>query len=355
MINISKKPIVAVATGTTREETVRNALSLIRGDILASIKGRVMIKPNFLSSVNTLASTQAGAVKPVLELLQDADVKSVVIAEGGSRSTQQAIDNFGYHELLKKYDVDFADINTTGFSRSFEIVTVKRETQQAHYTDLTGEFDTIISVPVAKTHDTAMVTLSLKNMMGCLRRVHRPRMHGIKIGNGTSLLAEKLWNSIEGHPYLFKSFSGVVFSIVKKLRSRGSKMNETLKPGLLRQAAAMSENLYRLGKVLMPDIAVIDAFAAMEGDGPGSTGTPVDMKIAVAGTDPVACDAVMASMMGFDPLSVGHLYLANEHGLGVADLNKIECVGEDITLHTRRFKPHSNYPTQKRWREAWSD
>ena len=105
----------------------------------------------------------------------------------------------------------------------------------------------------------------------------------------------------------------------------------------------------------MPDIAVIDAFDAMEGDGPGSTGTPVDMKIAVAGTDPVACDAVMASMMGFDPLSVGHLYLANEHGLGVADLDKIECVGEDINLHTRRFKPHSNYPVQKRWREAWSD
>ena len=103
----------------------------------------------------------------------------------------------------------------------------------------------------------------------------------------------------------------------------------------------------------MPDVAVIDAFEAMEGEGPGSSGTLVKMGIAVAGTDPVACDAVMAYMMGFDPLSIGFLCLAHERGLGVADLEKIEFVGEDPARHVRRFKPHSNYPVQLRWREAW--
>jgi len=40
--------------------------------------------------------------------------------------------------------------------------------------------------------------------------------------------------------------------------------------------------------------------------------------------DPVAADAVGAKILGIDPLSVKHLKLAQEKGLGVADPRKIE-------------------------------
>ncbi len=353
MENKNIPPRVAVATGESREETVRKALALVRGDILAKVKGRVLIKPNFLSSVHRPASTQAGAVRPVLELLDDADTKSVVIAEGGARSTPQALDNFGYRELAEEFGVELIDLNHVSFSRSFEIVTGKQDTQIAQYADIAAEADTIISVPVAKTHDAAVVTLSVKNMMGCLRRVHRPRMHGLKIGTVPSCMGELLWNAVEGHPLVIKSFSGIVFTIANRLRTRNANKNAKKRTGLLRQVRAISENIICLSRVLMPDVAVIDAFEAMEGDGPGRSGKSVKMKIAVAGTDPVACDAVMAFMMGFEPMSIGYLCLANEAGLGVAELEKIKCVGEDPAQHVRRFKPHSNYPVQLRWREAW--
>jgi len=347
------RPRVAIATGVTREDAVRNALALVRDELLDRIQGAVIVKPNFLSSVNTLAATQAGAVRPVLEMLRNANIDRICIAEGGSRSTPQALDNFGYRALASDFAVDFVDLNRGGFSRSFEIITADRKTQNADYADFAAEADTIISVPVAKTHDTAGVTLSVKNMMGCLRRVHRPRMHGFRIGDSLSGIAERFWNAIEGHPFVFKSFSGAVFAVARMMRAQNRHGAGHGGTGLLQQVGAMSENLARLGRVLMPDIAVIDAFEAMEGDGPGSVGTPVDMRVAVAGTDPVACDAVMAYMMGFDPGAIGHIALLGERGLGVADLTRIECVGESPEHLRRGFRPHANFPIQRRWREAF--
>jgi len=349
------KARVGIATGGTREEAVAGALALVREDILEKTAGKVMIKPNFLSSTNPLASTQAGAVRPILELLKDADVDSVVIAEGGSRSTSHALDNFGYRGLAEEFVVEFLDLNHGGFSHSFDIVTSRGEKQTIRYADAAARADTLISVPVAKTHDTAVVTLSLKNMMGCLRRVHRPRMHGIRIGEVQSRAAEWFWNAIEGHPLVIKSFSGVVFTLVNQVRVLDTLRNRGESPGLLGQVRAMSENLVRLGRVLMPDIAVIDAFEAMEGDGPGSGGTPVPMRAAVAGTDPVACDTVMAYMMGFDVSDIGYLCLAGERGLGTTDLERIECVGEKPERLVVKFKPHRNFPVQRRWRERWGE
>jgi len=355
MTNIEKDiSRVAIATGATREEAVSNALALVRKDILAKIRGRVLIKPNFLSSVTPLAATQAGAVRPVLELLRDAgyDMRSVVIAEGGSRSTPRALDNFGYRDLAREYGVECVDLNHDTCSRSFGIVTAKGGAQIAEYSDFAAEADTVISVPIAKTHDTAGVTLSLKNMMGCLKRVHRPRMHGITIPDGISRIAEAAWNAIEGHPMVIKSFSGVVFTAVNHLRAHDVRRNSGRHTGLLRQVGAMAENLCRLGRILLPDIAVIDAFEAMEGNGPGSAGTAVDMRVAVTGTDAVACDAVMAHLMGYDPLEVGYLALAHECGLGTADIDDIGIVGCDPSEVMRSFTPHSNHSLHLQWREG---
>ena len=356
MKNTTDKPRVAVASGETREKTVRKALDLVRDDICAKITGHVLVKPNFLSSVRHPAATQAGAVKPVLEFLRDngTDLGSVVIGEGASRSTRQAFDNFGYRKLAREFGVELIDLNHDTFSRTFEIVTETRGSFTIDYCDRAAHSDTIISVAVAKTHDVAVATLSLKNMMGCVKRVKRPRMHGIQIGTLSESAGEVLWNIIEDFSWVIKIVSAGIFRIIHLQRKLETRIHGGASPGLLSQVRALSENICRLGKVLMPHIAVIDAFEAMEGEGPGG-GTPVEMKVAVAGTDPVSCDAVMAYMMGFDPLSIGYLCLAHERGLGIADLEHIECVGENPADHLRRFKPHSNFPIQLKWREAWKD
>jgi len=163
-----------------------------------------------------------------------------------------------------------------------------------------------------------------------------------------------LWNVIEDHSWIIKTVSGAMFRVIKLGRAFQEKITGGGMPGLLAQCRAISENLAILGTVLMPDVAVIDAFEAMEGEGPGG-GTAVPMKLAVAGTDPIACDAVMAYMMGFDPMSVGYLALCHERGIGIADVNMIDTVGEDPRACMRHFTPHSNYRYQLRWRDAWAN
>ncbi len=353
-IRHTQKPRVALATGDTREETVARALDLVRDDILAKVSGQVMIKPNLLSSVNELASTQAGAVRPVLELLRDSgyDMGDVFIAEGASRSCRQAYDNFGYRGLERDFDVELVDLNRDAYNREIELVTETCGLHSIAYSEITGSVDTSISVAVAKTHDIAVMTGAVKNMMGCLRRVQRPRMHGIQLGRTAECGGELLWNVVEDHSWIIKAMAAVVFRLVHIRRKIEKLTHKGAQPGLLSQARAITENLYRMSRVLMPDVAVVDGFRCMEGQGPGG-GSPVEMKVAVAGTDPVACDTVMASLMGFDPLSIGYLALAHEHGLGCAKLSGIDIVGESPGRFTRSFVPHVNYPVQIRWREAW--
>ena len=357
MIHIPARTRVSVATASDRTEAITRALDSVRDDLRAKVRGRVMVKPNFLSSTHGLSSTHAGAVAAVLGFLVDTDAESVVVAEGGSRSTEQAFDNFGYRTVLDRYGAGTLDLNHVPHPLSFETITARGGTQTVQYADIRSMADTVISVPVAKTHDSGALTLSIKNMMGCLRRVHRPRMHGVVIGDGVSRAAELLWNAVEVHPLVIKSFSGAVFTLVNGIRARDSRRGASSQAssppaGLVRQIGAMAENIACMAAVLMPDIAVIDAFEAMEGDGPGSAGTRVSLGAAVAGTDPVACDAVMAHLMGFDPMDIGYLRLLHERGLGVADLGKIDIVGDDPDAVARGFRPHRNHASQLRWREG---
>ncbi|MFC1561169.1 DUF362 domain-containing protein [Candidatus Latescibacterota bacterium] len=350
----TKKSRVAIASGTTREEAVRKALELVRDEITAKIKGRVLIKPNFLSSTYPIASTQAEAVRPVLEFLNGITTDSIIIAEGAAHSTRTAFDNFGYEELARKFNVELVDLNRDKYSHQFEILTQTRGTHIIQYSDISADVDTIMSVAVAKTHDFATVTLSLKNMMGCLRRIHRPRMHGVELGRTIEFFGESLWNTLDKYQLGMNLVSALVFGAVHMSRYIQKKKHHGAIPGYLSQVRALSENLVRLGEILMPDIAVIDAFEAMEGNGPGG-GTAVKMGIAVAGIDSVACDAVMAYMMGFDPLSIGYLSLANDRGIGIAELKNIETVGENPSHHVKRLQPHHNYDIQIKWNEAWKD
>jgi uncharacterized protein (DUF362 family) len=80
--------------------------------------------------------------------------------------------------------------------------------------------------------------------------------------------------------------------------------------------------------------AVMDGTTAGSGPGP-RTVTPHDQHVILASADQVAIDAVAASMMGFDPLSIPCIRLAHERGLGVGDLHDIEIKGDESAAAER--------------------
>ena len=61
----------------------------------------------------------------------------------------------------------------------------------------------------------------------------------------------------------------------------------------------------------------------------------------------MAVDAVMAKIMGFDPMSIKFINLAHNQGLGCGDIKEIEILGEDIVETNWHFK--SNEDTFASW------
>ena len=81
--------------------------------------------------------------------------------------------------------------------------------------------------------------------------------------------------------------------------------------------------------------AVMDGTTA--GDGPGPrTMRPVIKDVMLASEDQVAIDAVAAQMMGFDPMSLKYISMADEQGLGNGRHENIEVVG-DVELADERW------------------
>ncbi len=81
--------------------------------------------------------------------------------------------------------------------------------------------------------------------------------------------------------------------------------------------------------------AVMDGTTA--GDGPGPrTMRPVIKDVMLASEDQVAIDAVAAQMMGFDPMSLPYIKLADEAGLGNGKHENIEIVG-DVAVADERW------------------
>jgi uncharacterized protein (DUF362 family) len=107
-------------------------------------------------------------------------------------------------------------------------------------------------------------------------------------------------------------------------------------------------NLYDLAPRLHPHLAVLDGFEGMEGNGP-TGGTPVDHRVCVVSTDWLAADRVAVELMGVDFAFVGYLNYCAQTGMGVADLNKIEIIGESIKDHIRPYKLSTSIEKQLIW------
>jgi intein/homing endonuclease/uncharacterized protein (DUF362 family) len=90
-------------------------------------------------------------------------------------------------------------------------------------------------------------------------------------------------------------------------------------------------DLLKIQKEIHPSIlAVVDGTVCGDGAGP-RTMRPHCKGLILASDDQVAIDAVSATIMGFDPLSIQYISLAHEEGLGVGDIDDITIVGEDIS------------------------
>ena len=297
MKNMSSKPIVTLVKSEDHYKGTINALQLISDDIADSLRGKknVLIKPNFVSTRRQLATTHVDSVKAVLDVITRYFNGKIIIGEGPAiGNLKDGITNFGYEILEDEYNVLFVDLNEDDYLE-LEGVNSSLDPINLRFSKTLLESDYLVSIAKPKTHDCVIATLSLKNV--------------------------------------------VVGSLVSKREKE--KIHQGTK--------AININLAKLAKECIPSLGVVDGLFGMEGAGPVS-GEPIKLGLCGASLYPVSLDAVMAKVMGFEPLKIGYLYYLNDWGIGVADLDQIEVKGESISNVSVKFKPHPTYEEQCRWK-----
>ncbi len=266
---------VAIVKGTNPVEVTVKALEMIDVDEVLSEEKLVLIKPNYIE-----------ASHPSTGITTDSRVIEGVVKFLKNRGVKDMVigEGSGFADTIEAFRVTGVDKVAKRWNVGLVDLNKDEFMEVSPPSPLalkrvriakTALESTIISVPKLKLHRMTDVTLSLKNMIGAVT----PK------------------GSIHNH---------------------------------------LNENIADLASIIKPSISVVDGIIASEGH--ETSGNPVKMNLVIAGTDPVAVDAVGASVMGVSPESVKHLRLAEAKGIGTCDLRRIKVVGEPIEKVRKKFR-----------------
>ena len=352
---------MAVVKDGIRRVAVDHALALIAQDTRQRVRlgagAEVLVKPNLVSHKDQRASTHAMTFGASLDALFAAGASTVVTAEGASDATA-GFRNFKLDRQILGRSVHFFDLNRDEHDwLPLELTGVDGKKRVARVSRTVVEAPCRVSLALAKTHVTSILTLSLKNMLSSIHPSDRVMMHGFS-GGGNGYAGWRKW-VVEFLKQDNLAVNGLTRSMgrIKNARNawkefltKGDAFT-ALTPselGYLRSVEAMNRNLVALARVTKPHISIVDGFLAMHREGPRH-GTSIPLGTIIAGTDAVAVDAVAAAVMGFDPRSIGYLAYADAAGLGTIDLDRITVVGDAINDVRHPCVPHSNYHVQRHW------
>ncbi|MDQ1301439.1 MAG: hypothetical protein QG637_1360 [Chloroflexota bacterium] len=154
-----------------------------------------------------------------------------------------------------------------------------------------GPNTVLFNVPKLKTHNLAITTLCLKNLMGAVSVFDRHFCH-------------QAWQEIPQE-------------LRQDDRPRNEWMDETVhrlwQEGLARRLADTAQ-------VIQPALNIIEGVVGRDGTG-FHRGRNYPLGLVIAGINMVAVDSVASYLMGFDPAQLIYLQMAAEAGLGSHELS----------------------------------
>jgi uncharacterized protein (DUF362 family) len=331
---VIKLSAVSIIRGQDRAGNIRQALQLIEENV--RLGERIVIKPNMVSITKPLSATHADALDAVLEFVRERTHAEITVAEGcANADSMRGFEIYGLAEVAKRYGARLVDLNRDKWV-GVEVLDRDLQPMTLRFARTIAESDCRISLTPMKTHDTVIVTLSLKNLvMGSLIRRRRHNSEHLE------RLAHWLSHRVRPRDALYpRGFGWVVRHII---RSDKVAMHQTY--------ATMNYNLFLISRAYPVHLAILDGFTAMEGRGP-TVGTAVNLRLAVVSTDFIAADSIGARIMGFDPEDIGYLHYAITAGLGEGSLERIRILGDRLEDCIRPFEPHPTCERQRVWKRG---
>ena len=242
--------------------------------------GRVLLKPNMLygKAPECAVTTHPEVLRGVILLVREAGGIPLVGDSPGFGDLRKVAAKSGMLAVIEETGaelVEFSEAVEVAGSGLFKRLELARTYLEA---------DRIINLPKLKTHEMMTMTCGVKNLFG----------------------------AVVGH----------------------AKAGWHLKAGADREMfARMLLEIYLLR---LPDLTIVDAITAMEGDGPGS-GDPVSVGLLLAGVNPVAVDVIAAMVAGIPRKLLFVERAALKLGIDGADRESITTVG--VGLDEARVVP----------------
>lgn len=256
------------------ENSYRVVKSIFEDFPLEVEKKKVFIKPNMLGPhpISHHTTTHPYLIRALVRYLKDRGAYVIVgdnPGVGGYGSNEKSAYATGiYKASLGCYQ------NIGLQSTEVPIVFDTDSIIKVPVSKIVFEADIFISVPRFKTHSLSQITGSIKNSFGIIPGAMKARLHK-----------------------LFPSWMD------------------------------FSRMLVEIYKVRYPDLIIMDAFTAMEGNGP--SGAPLRrINRILASYNGVALDIVMAQMMGVDPLIIEQIAYAIKNSVQISSINDIRVAGD---------------------------
>jgi uncharacterized protein (DUF362 family)/Pyruvate/2-oxoacid:ferredoxin oxidoreductase delta subunit len=206
---------------------------------------RVLIKPNLLAPATPQQAilTHPDIVRFAAEYVLEKGARPLVADSPAIGSFQTILRMSGIRDALKGLDCEcrpFQNSIRVDVGGPFGAIAIAEEAVRA---------DVIVNLAKLKTHSQMLLTLTVKNLFGCIIGYRKPEWH--------------------------------------------------MRAGIDRQTFA--QLLVRIGRTLRPSFNILDGILALEGNGPGRGGVPKQVGRLIAGRDPFAVDFAVCRMLDIDP------------------------------------------------------
>ncbi len=264
-------------------QAIRRQFDLLGGlERFVKRSDSVLIKPNFIAPRShrvSAAQTHPAVILEVARTLIDFGAKPFVADSPAWTNTATCARALELTEPLRKLGVPLKQLDAPKKCR------LGPGKPRVGISTVALEADAIINLPKFKAHQQLVATFAVKNMFGCVSGKHKALWHFRKGGN----------------------------------------------------PAEFCELLIDTFRYLHPVLTIIDGIIAMEGQGP-IRGKSRPLGWLIGGTEPIACEMVCCHLVGIPPEQVPIITTARQAGVGCADLDDIEILGDALPAPCRDFQ-----------------
>jgi len=266
-------------------ESLQQAIDLIGGTRSFVREGdRVLLKPNLLygKMPEKAVTTHPFIIKGMIHIVREAGGIPFIGDSPSIGSLTRAAEKSGIKRVADETKCPLIEFDKPLFPQKGGV----RFFKQLEVDQTVLEADVVINLPKWKTHGMMLLTLGVKNLLGC---VPGPR--------------KALWHLKAGEDRKF--------------------------------FARMLVDLYQ---ILQPSLTILDGVLGMEGNGPGS-GHPIPLGLILASRDALSLDQVVCDLLGISRKSLTTNRVAFEQGLGRDTIKVVGERVEEVRIPHFKFPP----------------